>query len=52
VDDLLKFLDRSCEEFELSKSESDIDSKVGPQHGKTNRSSHALVSKEANTCVK
>ncbi|XP_070854242.1 uncharacterized protein [Drosophila suzukii] len=43
VDDLLKILDRRCEEFELSKSESDIDSKVGPQHGKAKRSSHALV---------
>ncbi|XP_070854717.1 uncharacterized protein [Drosophila suzukii] len=52
VDDLLKFLDRRCEEFELSKSESDIDSKVGPQHGKAKRSSHVLVSTEANTCVK
>ncbi|XP_070854664.1 uncharacterized protein [Drosophila suzukii] len=52
VDDLLKFLDRRCEEFELSKSESDIDSKVGPQHGKAKRSSHALVSMEANTCGK
>jgi len=48
----LKFLDRRCEKFELSKSESDIDSKVGPQHGKAKRSSHVLVSTEANTCVK
>jgi len=52
VDDLLKFLDRRCEEFELSKRESDIDSKVGPQHGKAKRSSHAFVSMEAITCVK
>jgi len=52
VDDLLKFLDRSCEEFELSKIESDIDYKVGPQHGKAKRSSHTLVSMKANTCVK
>ncbi|XP_070855412.1 uncharacterized protein [Drosophila suzukii] len=52
VDDLLKFLDRRCEEFELNKCESDIDSKVGPQHGKAKRSSHALVPMEANTCVK
>jgi len=52
LESLLKFLDRRCEEFELSKSESDIDSKVGPQHGKAKRSSHALVSMEAHTCVK
>jgi len=30
--DELKFLDRRCEELELSKSEPDIASKVGPQH--------------------
>jgi len=52
VDDLIKFLDRRCEEFELIKREPNIDYKVGPQHGKAKRSSHALVSLEANTCVK
>ncbi|XP_041564894.1 uncharacterized protein LOC121467521 [Drosophila elegans] len=46
VDDLLKFLDRLCEEFELSKSEPDKVFQVGSQQNKAKRSSHALVSTE------
>ncbi|XP_052855789.1 uncharacterized protein LOC128264392 [Drosophila gunungcola] len=52
VDDLLKFLDRRCEEFELSKSEPDKVFQVGSQQNKAKRSSHALVSTEEGACVK
>ncbi|XP_041565958.1 uncharacterized protein LOC121467779 [Drosophila elegans] len=52
VDDLLKFLDRRCEEFELSKSEPDKVFQVGSQQNKAKRSSHALVSTEDGACAK
>ncbi|XP_041564650.1 uncharacterized protein LOC121467327 [Drosophila elegans] len=52
VDDLLKFLDRRCEEIELSKSEPDKVFQVGSQQNTAKRSSHALVSTEEGACVK
>lgn len=52
IDDLLKLLERRCEEFDLNKREADTDVNVGPRQNNTKQTSHALVSLEKGSCVK
>ncbi|KAL7724934.1 hypothetical protein ACLKA6_007538 [Drosophila palustris] len=51
VEDLFRFLDRRCEEFELSQREAEPDKRIATEQPKVKRSSQALVAMEV-SCAK
>ncbi|KAM8701434.1 hypothetical protein ACLKA7_017693, partial [Drosophila subpalustris] len=51
VEDLFRFLDRRCEEFELSQREAEPDKGIATEQPKVKRSSQALVAMEV-SCAK